>query len=532
MNEWNELVKLGMLGTEKGRFTPELLPSALQSYFHKRREQSDPEGDFLKAAALLLAFRRAGTQAATPPFPRVDPAKEEEQPYVSFEQHSILKKLIAEESSRDKELIVLWLEHCAARGRIVLPDVLPDLLDIQSAFTHFPYFNQILGKRGQWLSSQQDKWKLSATSMEQIWQEGNTAERNELIRRLLDSDTQQAIQYIIAGWPYAHVKERITWLKGLNRIRTDHALEFVESTYQKLHQSGTKGKESIEQLLALHAAYLISQPSSKLFFDFQTPLQNLIKRGKGFLGLREKITIELPTEFDDFFNEKLNLSLGVSIEKKLSPSAQIEAWFSWIIAHIHPSCWEAVLGNEWRQIFPLFPPQYHLPLAHALGKAARKDALKVFITLSHTNDIADDVLTELRNKDLLHHHDSSFAQLKTALEILPTVDIEKFISSLNSKQIGYFYQSFPEIEGEWSLKTSLLLYNELFDLDKDQFAFQKYILKQGWRNLNLGILSEMAKKIKSATGYSPETTLVNNYIKPLYHLLSTKQSIQQAFHNN
>lgn len=528
MNDWNEMVKLGMLGTEKAVISPDLLPNSLQTYF-PAQEVADREGDFLQAAALLLAYRRAGTQAASPPFPRLSPAPEEERPYVNNRQSAILRKLLDEDVYRNKALIGLWLQHCSISKRIVTPDFLPDLLNFQSTFAHLPFFTEVLGKRGLWLSVQRKKWTLLETSPEKIWQEGSSAERNELIQHLWKNEPNQALAYITEAWATANVKERLSWLNGLIHLRSDDALDFAEDLYQHLLDTGTKGKESLEQQLAIAAAYLLSQPRSQLYQKISPELQKLVKRSKGFLGLKEKATLELPNTFDDFFNEKLAQTLGLSTEKGLSPAVQIKKWFGQILTHLHPTCWEEVLGEDWRQIFPLFPPTYFLPLAHALGKAVQREGLKVFITLPLLAATSEEVLIELRKRDLLHHENSPFARLRSALALLPQEELEKFIRSLDSRQLGYFYQSIPAPVGEWSLKTSRLLYTEMLDPTKDQQGFQKFLLKEAWSYLNLGILPEMANTINATTGYSPEATIVYNYVKPLYNHLLIKQSILQAF---
>lgn len=528
MNDWNEMVKLGMLGTEKAAFSPDHLPIALQSYL-PTGAQADPEGDFLQAAALLLAYRRAGTQAASPPFPRLSPAPEEELPYVNNRQSAILRKLLDEDVHRNKALIALWLQHCAANKRIVTPDFLPDLLNFQSTFAHLPFFIEVLGKRGLWLSVQRTKWTLLETSPEKIWQEGSSAERNELIQHLWKNEPDQALQHIQEAWATANAKERLSWLHGLIGLRSDLALDFAEDLYQNLLDTGTKAKESLEQQLAITAAYLLSQPRSQLYQKISPSLQNLVKRNKGFLGLKEKTTLELPSTFDDFFNDKLAQTLGLSTEKGLSPAVQIKKWFVQMLTNVHPSCWEEVLGEDWRQIFPIFPPTYHVPLADALGKATHREGLKVFITLPLLAATSDEVLIELRKRDLLHHENSPFSRLRSALALLPQEELEKFIRSLDSRQLGYFYQSIPAPVGEWSLKISHLIYHEMLDPSKDQQGFQKYLLKEAWSHLHLGILPEMANTINATTGYSPEATIVYNYVKPLYNHLLIKQSILQAF---
>ena len=353
-----------------------------------------------------------------------------------------------------------------------------------------------------------------------------------MIQHLWKNEPNQALEYIKEAWATANVKERLSWLHGLIGLRSDDALDFAEDLYQNLLDTGTKGKESLEQQLAIIATYLLSQPRSQLYQKISPSLQNLAKRNKGFLGLKEKTTLELPTAFDGFFNEKLVHTLGLSIKKGSSQAVQIEKWFGQMLTHLHPSCWEEALGTDWRQNFSIFPPKFHLTLAHALGKGSNQQGLEAFISIPLLTATNNDVLIELRKKDLLHHENSPFARLRSALEILPQAEIEQFIRVLDSRQLSYFYQSIPAPVGDWSLKISQLLYHEMLDPTKDQQGFQKYLLKEAWSHLHLGILPEMADKINATTGYSPEASIVYNYVKPLYNHMVIKQSILQAFTTN
>lgn len=532
MKDWHEIVKLGMLGTEKGTFSPEVLPTALQPYL-QTEAANDPEAHFLQAAALLLAYRRAGTQAATSPIPRLNPAETETLPYSNQQQNAILRKLLDEDVYRNKGLINLWLQQCAAQQRIVPPEFLPDLLAFKSTFAHLPAFRQVLGQRGLWLAQLRKKWTLASVDPEKIWEEGSTAERNELIQNIWKSDPAQALHYIQADWAAANAKERLAWAQGLQHLRDDLALSFAEEVYQNLKSTGTKGKDSLDQLLATVAAYLLSQPSSTLYQQVKPILQPLIQRSKGFLGLKEKVTLQLPSAFDAFFNEKnLAETLGLNSEKGLNPTTQIEVWFAQILAHLHPGCWEEVMGADWRLIFAAFGPDYYLPLAEALGRAGHQVALRTFITLPLGAATSEDILTSLRKKALLFHENSPFARLRPALEVLTQEEQEQFIRSLDAQQLAYFHQAIPELKnGEWSLKTSHLLFAEMCEPNKEQNAFQNFMLKQAWPYLHLGILPEMTKAITGVTGYSPEATLVYNYIRPLHQQLTVRQSIMQAFNN-
>lgn len=533
MKDWHEIVKLGMLGTEKGAFSPELLPAALQPYLQEEAA-NDPEAHFLQAAALLLAYRRAGTQAATSPIPRLNPADAETLPYTNQQQNGILRKLLDEDVYRNKGLINLWLQQCAAQQRIVSPEFLPDLLAFKSTFAHLSAFRQVLGQRGLWLAQLRSKWTLASADPEKIWEEGSTAERNELIQNLWKSDPAQALQHIQSAWSSSNAKERLTWAQGLHHLRNDLALSFAEEVYQNLKSAGTKGKESLDQLLTTVAAYLLSQPTSTLYQQVKPTLQSLIQRNKGFLGLKEKVTLQLPSAFDAFFNEKNLVGImGLGTEKGLNPAAQISAWFAQILAHVHPNCWEEVLGADWRVIFAAFDSDYDLPLAEALGRADHHNALRTFITLPLSAATHDDVLTSLRKKALLFHDHSPFARLRPALEVLTQAEQEQFIQSLDAQQLAYFHQAIPEPNnGEWSLQTSQFLFAEMREPNKEQNAFQNFMLKQAWPYLHLGILPEMTKAITGVTGYSPEATLVYNYIRPLHQQLTVRQGIMQAFTTN
>lgn len=530
MKDWHEIVKLSMLGTEKAPFSPEYLPVSLQAYLHP---EADPEAQFLQAAALLLAYRRAGTQATTAPIPRLHPSVAETLPYTNQQQNGILRKLLDEDVYRNKGLIGLWLQQCATQGRIVPPEFLPDLLAFRSTFEYLPAFRQVLGQRGLWLAQLRDKWNLTSADPAKIWQEGSSAERNEWIQSLWKSDPAQALHHIQSEWATANAKERLAWAQGLSKLHSDIALDFAEEVYHSLSNGGTKGKESLVQLLATVAAYLLSQPTSTLYQQVKPVFQSLIQRNKGFLGLKEKVRLQLPSTFDAFFNEKnLAENLGLAAEKGLNPSEQMDAWITQILAYLHPRCWEEAMGEDWRLIFTAFGSNHYLPLAEALGRAGHRAALRTFIAWPLISTTDDGALAPLRKKALLFHEKSPFARLRPALEILSQAELEQFIHTLDSRQLAYFYQAIPEPRsGLWSLKTTQLLFGEMRDPKKEQNGFQNFILKQAWQYLHPDILPEITRVINTTTGYGPETSVVYNYIRPLHQQLMVRQSIMQAFNN-
>ncbi len=61
--------------------------------------------------------------------------------------------------------------------------------------------------------------------------------------------------------------------------------------------------------------------------------------------------MELPAQFDGFFNPTTMQHLGIDTEKSLSESLQILTWFATLLIRLHPSCW--ALLNEDDQLRPV-----------------------------------------------------------------------------------------------------------------------------------------------------------------------------------
>ena len=121
MKYWDELVKIGLLGTEKMPLNIALLPPALQTTV-AALDSKDREAYFYKCAALVLQYGRAGTIPTRASLPRVQVCKDESLPYMPAAYPSVLQALLSEKYRRFPRLLIQFLQKIVQKGYVVSPE--------------------------------------------------------------------------------------------------------------------------------------------------------------------------------------------------------------------------------------------------------------------------------------------------------------------------------------------------------------------------------------------------------------------------
>ncbi len=141
---WDDLVKTALVGTDKARLPRAEGPIGAML-------TGDPEQALLGAGAALALQRQAGRQPERPEtldLPDVCPP--EEKPFVGERAQELLTLLLA---GRDVQLLMEWVSHAAAAGKIVLPEQAPALMSrLQRESKVHPQVASVVGVRGRWLA--------------------------------------------------------------------------------------------------------------------------------------------------------------------------------------------------------------------------------------------------------------------------------------------------------------------------------------------------------------------------------------------
>jgi hypothetical protein len=400
MSAWKELVKLALLGTDKARLQENLLPEALRHTL-SQADAADPEAYFYKAAALTYMYEKAGKLPADTPIPSVGQAEEESKPEIPATLRVLMPELLREESRRP-ELLAFLFEKIAQKGWVLPPEFLVQVLKVAT----LPPFKrlqtllrEIVGTRGLWLHQFNPAWKyLIQVDPEQIWQEGTNAERRQLLSDLRKTDPNKALEWLKEAMETeTNARERKELIRIFQAQPNAAETEFLESLYLQLPQPKEAAKTAQIEIRRLLSEILLSSPHSNLFQDITNQLKVYAVTQKQMLGLRNKITLQIPQKEDKLLNNKLMCDhFGFDNVSPLPGVSDPEFWFCELLRCLHPSAWEQVFQDmSWADILSLLQKtepiqkKVNLPLVQQLAQALARTRYRKGV-LAYTREFGVD----------------------------------------------------------------------------------------------------------------------------------------------
>lgn len=183
--------------------------------------ETAPERALLLSAGARAAYRRAGKLASSiPDVP--EPAPEESLPACSLSVSMLLHRMLLGDHS---DLLPEALELLRSADYRLPHELLPIALSARDGETRAALF-PILGERGRWLSRFNPDWTwvqqfVSGSGdalppdAETLWEEGTTAQRAEILRRLRAINAGKARHWLEATWKQEKAEARIALLQTL-----------------------------------------------------------------------------------------------------------------------------------------------------------------------------------------------------------------------------------------------------------------------------------------------------------------------------
>ncbi|MEU6866122.1 DUF5691 domain-containing protein [Streptomyces sp. NPDC046876] len=233
--QWEELVAVALLGTERRRGSPEAL---------------------LDAAAVQTVRRRAGLRpAAAAALPQPAPADPRPQPPEPARRR--LAQLLAGRTGAGSgsgrrgaapdltELLPQWLAAAGRHGYRAPDALLPALLDAARARTDLrPQALALAGSRGLWLAGLNPDWRFALrggagggilpdpedrAGVERLWQEGLFAERVALLGAVRGHEAAAAIRLLSSTWATERAEDRLMFLDSLRVGLSEEDEPFLEA---------------------------------------------------------------------------------------------------------------------------------------------------------------------------------------------------------------------------------------------------------------------------------------------------------------
>lgn len=280
MQIWKDIVKLSLIGTERGEM-PNSLKKELESMGISTNK--DSAEIVLTASALLSKMQKAGYQPIKNTMQLLPPAPEEQQSLCSQKSVRHLRLIL---NGSYKDALPEYLNTLAETGKRLPEEVLPDILEMgKNKQKQWELLRKIIGERGEWLVRQNPDWQyIMLDNRIENWETGSKTERLALLRHWRKIDPEQALQMIQNTWSVENINNKIDFLKLLEINLSEGDEAFLE---QRLD---AKRKE--ERKLA--AKLLTKIPNAQLvqrMFDRVAAMMTIDKR--------KRLQIQLPDELDD-----------------------------------------------------------------------------------------------------------------------------------------------------------------------------------------------------------------------------------------
>lgn len=263
------------------------------------------ERTLLLSAGAWSVYQWAGKLAESiPELP--EPAPEESLPACSLSASMQLHRMLLGDHS---DLLPEALEQVHKAGYRLPHELLPMALSVRGHDVRSALF-PVLGERGYWLSHLNPDWNwvqqfVSGSgntlppNAETLWEEGTTAQRAEILRRLRTLDTEKARTWLETTWNQEKAEARSALLQTLVVGLSLEDEAFLERALDDRAAS-----------VRSDASHLLSRiPSSGFANRIQTLAESILTFAQG------KLKLKLPTSYDkswqrDGLSEKLQSGLG------------------------------------------------------------------------------------------------------------------------------------------------------------------------------------------------------------------------------
>ncbi len=276
MNAWEALVRQALVGNNVRSKDAFALLEQLEVYGFVIDKTQAPERRLLQAAALQQHLHAAAGLPSTPDSPPPAAAPEETQAYCSEQRITQLRSILR---YKHDEILIEWLHAIAAAKEVLLPELLPELLNYCSKRGVLqPYLLPVLGTRGQWLAPLNSDWQYAQQldiKQQEAFFYGDRAARLQYLRQLAQQQPEAALELVQQVWAEEGHDLRAAFLTVFIPLAPlEKALPFWEKAAQDSRQA-------------------VRQQAIHLLQRF--PTSSLIERLQEQLGTWVQLSKEAPT---------------------------------------------------------------------------------------------------------------------------------------------------------------------------------------------------------------------------------------------
>lgn len=210
MQTWDDILATAVVGTEHR----ELRLPAREDELGRLLAQignTDRESLLLSAASVVGLYRSAGVVPPSDTQSLPDECDREDLIRGNRASAQHLALMLDEEF---REVLKEWLAAMSRAHKRVPEEHLPALLSLgRDQWNYHSMILPVLGKRGEWLASQNPDWSYATQRDEKVvWETGERQDRELLIEHLRDVDPARARELLATTWSQEPANERVAYL--------------------------------------------------------------------------------------------------------------------------------------------------------------------------------------------------------------------------------------------------------------------------------------------------------------------------------
>jgi hypothetical protein len=348
---WNELVRVAILGTDRGKLSRNALGQLEALSLASGNREKDPALFLLEASAACQLYRRAGRKM--PVFRKEQPTPApEDSAYIPLSAHKYLQKVLGGVFAPSlKEL----LSYIAQKKRVVHPRFLPELFELALKQKDLlPLLQAVSGNRGPWLAGQLPDWASLFPAPNPLRLPGQTPEqRRQLLESIRRKDPQKGLDWLEENWKAEASGTRPALFRMLKTGLSESDIPFLEARL----------KERKKEVRAIASEFLAQLPASAFYQALNGKLKEWVGMNKR--STKGKLAVNLPEDMLDRLAD-----IGLPLSSDWTSEGVKKGAFLQVLALMPPNSWMPAEGPPKQQLLYLVRHEWGLELIQAMTRSA------------------------------------------------------------------------------------------------------------------------------------------------------------------
>jgi hypothetical protein len=358
---WNDIQTTAVLGTERQPVSVPQCDGPLGNLL-TQIESPSQEKILLSSATALFLYRKAGQLPAQDSELSITPCDLDDLPVCGERPSQYLMAML---NGQRAEFLTEWLEASAKAGKRAPDIALPQLLDLTKSKPDLrDAIIPVLGKRGQWLASQNPDWCFTNREDDQsLWQTGNRQARMELLTRLRKTNPASARELLLSTWAEETPDDRASFL---DTFEAGLSLEDEPLLEEALDDR----RKEVRRVAAELLSSLTGSQLTKRMLERVEPLLDFSPGQKGGLfsvNRGPKLNVKMPAECT-----KEMIRDGIE-PKPIPGTGEKSWWLQQMIGAIDPNYWCEKWNTTPSELLdPIRKSEWKVPVMEGWTQAAMR----------------------------------------------------------------------------------------------------------------------------------------------------------------